>query len=272
MTETRARPASDEAQENPLLEGLLMRRTAEPCILTIFGGSGDLTQRKLFPALYALAVRHLLPEHFGVLGVARSEMPTEDFVSRMRDAVGEHCATSSRQEIWETLAAGFRHIATDFSDDAGWDSVAECLDELDEDRGAHGNRLYYLAVPRRPSRRSSRARQAPRERGLDAPGRREAVRPRPRPARELNDTICAPLQRGEVFRIDHYLGKETVQNLLALRFANGIFEPIWNRQFVDHVQITVAESIGDRGTGRASTSRRARSATSSRTTCCSSSR
>ena len=142
-----------------------------------------------------------------------------------------------------------RYVATDFADDAGEDAVAEALRELDETRGTAGNRLYYLAVPPAAFETIVNELGERREhRGLDAADRREAVRPRPRlGAAAERDPAARTSPRSEVFRIDHYLGKETVQNMLALRFANGIFEPIWNRQFIDHVQITVAESIGIEG-------------------------
>jgi glucose-6-phosphate 1-dehydrogenase len=248
MTDTQAPPGEAEEQVNPLLEGLRLRRTAEPCTLTIFGASGDLTQRKLFPALYALAVRHLLPERFGVLGVARSEMSSEDFVARMREAVAEHGRDEFREDVWESLAAGVRYVATDFSDDAGWDSVVERLDELDRERDTNGNRIYYLAVP--PPAFEEIVRHIGKRRSNKGWTRLIAEKPFGHDlesAKKLNGTIARYFAEEEVFRIDHYLGKETVQNMLVLRFANGIFEPIWNRQFVDHVQITVAESLGVEG-------------------------
>jgi glucose-6-phosphate 1-dehydrogenase len=245
VTETQAPPLVDE---NPLLEGLRRRRTAEPCVLTIFGASGDLTQRKLFPALYALAVRHLLPERFAVLGVARSEMSTDDFRERMREATQENCRDTFEEEIWDGLAEGVRYLAMDFADEAGWEDLARSLTELDEERGTEGNRVFYLAVPpdafegivtHLGSRRSTEGWtrlicEKPFGHDLDS-------------AKTLNTAIREYFAEEEVFRIDHYLGKETVQNMLVLRFANGIFEPIWNRQFVDHVQITVAESLGIEG-------------------------
>ena len=245
MTETQAPPVTEE---NPLLEGLRRRRTAEPCVLTIFGASGDLTQRKLFPALYALAVRHLLPEHFAVLGVARSEMSTDEFRERMREATQENCRDTFNEEIWDGLAEGVRYLAMDFSDEAGWEDLARNLSELDEERATEGNRVFYLAVP--PDAFEGIVTHLGARRSTEGWTRLICEKPFGHDlesAKQLNAAIREYFAEEEVFRIDHYLGKETVQNMLVLRFANGIFEPIWNRQFVDHVQITVAESLGIEG-------------------------
>jgi glucose-6-phosphate 1-dehydrogenase len=235
-------------QENPLLEGLRRRRTPEPCALTIFGASGDLTKRKIFPALYALAFRRLLPEHFGVVGVARTEMSDDEFRTRMEEAVKEFGRDEFREDVWRELAEGTRYVSSDFADDTGEDRVLNCLNALDEDRGTAGNRIYYLAVP--PDAIETIVEELgerPR-----SPGWTRLIVEKPfghdlESARALNESILEHFKEDEVFRIDHYLGKETVQNMLVLRFANGIFEPIWNRQFVDHVQITVAETIGIEG-------------------------
>src|SRR5919204_873043 len=225
--------------ENPLLEGLRVRRTPEPCALVIFGASGDLTRRKLFPALYSLAYRHLLPEQFGVVGVARSEQSTDEFVDAMREAVEEHGRDELRDDVWDWLAAGTRYVSTDFADEGGEDEGVGALNELDEGRGTAGNRVYYFAVP--PAAIGTLVEQIGRRRS--ASGWTRLIIEKPfghdlASARELNSMLAEHFAEHEIFRIDHYLGKETVQNMLALRFANGIFEPIWNRQFVDHVQIT----------------------------------
>jgi glucose-6-phosphate 1-dehydrogenase len=235
-------------QENPLLEGLGLRRTPEPCVLVIFGASGDLTRRKLFPALYSLALRRLLPEGFGVVGVARSEESDDDFRQRMEEAVREFGRDEFRQDVWDELAAGTRYVATDFADEGGEDRVIEALNGLDEERATQGNRVYYLAVP--PSAIATLIEQIGKRRTTTGWTRLIVEKPFGRDrasARELNEQLGRHFAEDEVFRIDHYLGKETVQNMLALRFANGIFEPIWNRQFIDHVQITVAETIGIEG-------------------------
>jgi glucose-6-phosphate 1-dehydrogenase len=235
-------------EANPLLDGLHLRRTPDPCALVIFGASGDLTQKKLFPALYSLAFRKMLPERFAVLGVSRSEETDDEFRDRMREAVQRYGRDEFKQEVWDALADGMRYVATDFADDSGQDHVASTLAELDRDRGLNGNRLYYLAIP--PSVFPTVVRELGERR--TASGWTRLIVEKPfghdlQSACTLNDVIHEHFEEDEVFRIDHYLGKETVQNMLALRFANGIFEPIWNRQFIDHVQITVAESIGIEG-------------------------
>jgi glucose-6-phosphate 1-dehydrogenase len=236
------------AEENPLLEGLKLRRTADPCVLVIFGASGDLTKRKLFPALYSLALRQLLPERFAVVGVARSEETDDQFRERMKAAVQEFGRDEFRQETWDWLAEGTRYVATEFTDEGGEDRVVKVLNELDEQRGTGGNRVYYLAVP--PDAIAPLVHEIGERRSAEGWTRLIVEKPFGSDltsARELNEELQRYFDESEIFRIDHYLGKETVQNLLALRFANGIFEPIWNRQFVDHVQITVAESIGIEG-------------------------
>jgi glucose-6-phosphate 1-dehydrogenase len=233
------------AEENPLVEGLELARTPEPCALVIFGASGDLTRRKLFPALYSLAYRRLLPERFGVVGVARTQMTDEEFAARMEEAVREFGRDEFRQDVWDGLAAGIRYVSTEFTDEEGENHVAGCLTRLDEDRGTRGNRLYYLAVP--PDAFEVLVRELGERRAAEGWTRLIVEKPFGRDvasARELNAKLHEFFTEDEIFRIDHYLGKETVQNVLALRFANGIFEPIWNRQFIDHIQITVAESIG----------------------------
>ncbi|TMK96122.1 MAG: glucose-6-phosphate dehydrogenase, partial [Actinobacteria bacterium] len=238
----------EQQEQNPLLEGLQVRATPDPCALVIFGASGDLTTKKLFPALYSLAFRRLLPEHFAVLGVSRTEETDDEFRERMKEAVQEHGRDPFREEVWDWLAAGMAYVATDFADEGGEDEVARRLDELDERQGTGGNRVYYLAIP--PSVFPTVVEALGKRRSTTGWTRLIVEKPFGHDlasARELNTVIQEHFEEDEVFRIDHYLGKETVQNMLALRFANGIFEPIWNRQFVDHVQITVAESIGIEG-------------------------
>jgi glucose-6-phosphate 1-dehydrogenase len=232
-------------EQNPLLEGLRLVRTPEPCAIVIFGASGDLTRRKILPALYALAVRRLLPERFGIVGVARTEETTHDFRERMKEAVQEFGRDEFRQDVWDDLAAGMRYVGTDFADEGGEDAVVEALNELDETRGTKGNRLYYLAVP--PGAFSVVVEAIGKRRSSKGWTRLVVEKPfghDSASAVALNAELQEYFAESEIFRIDHYLGKESVQNMLALRFSNGIFEPIWNRQFIDHVQITVAESMG----------------------------
>jgi glucose-6-phosphate 1-dehydrogenase len=233
---------------NPLSEGLRLRRRPDPCVLAIFGASGDLTRRKLFPALYALAYRRLLPERFAVVGVARSEQTTAQFRSAMKQAVKDFGHDPFRQDVWDSLASNLRYIATEFDSAAGEDSVAQMLDDCDTSDGTDGNRVYYLAVPPQAFETVVEEIGERRERK----GWTRVIVEKPfghdlTSANELNALLHRWFDEHEIFRIDHYLGKETVQNMLALRFANGIFEPIWNRQFIDHVQITVAETIGVEG-------------------------
>jgi glucose-6-phosphate 1-dehydrogenase len=233
---------------NPLAQGLGLRRTPDPCALVVFGASGDLTQRKLFPALYALAYRGLLPDGFAVVGVARTEQSTRAFLSSMRAAVKTHGRDPYRTDVFDWLAGRTRYVSTDFADQGGEDRVREVLLELDASHGCGGNRLNYLAVP--PMAFDVVIREVGERRNRTGWSRVIVEKPFGHDlesARALSRMIKRWFTEDELFRIDHYLGKETVQNLMALRFANGIFEPIWNRQLIDHVQITVAESIGIEG-------------------------
>ena len=241
MTET-------ELAENPLLSGLGPRRAPEPCALVIFGASGDLTHRKIFPALYALAYRRLLPERFAVVGTSRSNWTDDEFRDRMENAVREFGRDDFKQGVWDWLAQATHYHSMDFSDESGEDELTERLAQLDEERGTRGNRVYYLAVP--PAAMPTIVEELGKRRKPEGWVRLIIEKPFGRDtasAHELTKLISSHFTEQEVFRIDHYLGKETVQNMLALRFANGIFEPIWNRQFIDHVQITVAESLGIEG-------------------------
>ncbi|HEX2849244.1 MAG TPA: glucose-6-phosphate dehydrogenase [Acidimicrobiales bacterium] len=229
---------------NPLDAGLGTERRAPPLALVVFGASGDLTHRKLMPALEHLARRRLLPAGFSVVGVARTELSDDDFQARMAEAVKD------AGPEWEALTRSFRYVAGDYTETTTFERLRRVLDALDRERGTAGNRVYYLAtVPQvfskvvtglgehglaKPKDSDSFARiviEKPFGRDLESAARLDA---------ELHQV----LDEDQIYRIDHYLGKETVQNVLALRFANAIFEPIWNRRYVDHVQITVAESLG----------------------------
>src|SRR5919197_872685 len=211
-------------EENPLLEGLRVYRNPEPCALVIFGASGDLTHRKLIPALYSLAFRRLLPERFAVIGVARTQSTDDDFRADMQHAVREYARDDFRQDVWESLADAMYYVSTDFADERGEDTLAQRLSGLDEERGTAGNRLYYFAVP--PSAMMILVRELGKRRTAQGWVRLIIEKPFGRDlgsARELNEMLHEHFTEDEIFRIDHYLGKETVQNMLALRFANGIF-------------------------------------------------
>jgi glucose-6-phosphate 1-dehydrogenase len=235
--------------ENPLKEGLRLPRVPDPCALVIFGASGDLTRRKLFPAIYSLAARNLIPERFALIGVARTEETDAEFRARMKEAVEEFGRDRLDEKVWRRLAAAMHYCAADVSMGGGDDALFRLLARMDRQRGTAGNRVFYLAVP--PSAFPVLVEKLGRRRE-EWQGWTRLIVEKPfghdrASARELNDDVFHHFEERELYRIDHYLGKETVQNLLALRFANGIFEPIWNRQFVDHIEITVAESIGIEG-------------------------
>jgi glucose-6-phosphate 1-dehydrogenase len=235
-------------EDNPLLDGLELRRAPDPCILVIFGASGDLTKRKLFPALYSLAFRQMLPESFAIVGASRSEESDDEFRERMKEAVQQTARDDFRDDVWETLADGMHYVALDFADEQGEEELARTLTKLDGERGTRGNRVYYLATP--PTVFPVVVEALGKRRSAEGWTRLIIEKPFGHDltsARELQQVVEKSVDESEVFRIDHYLGKETVQNTLALRFANGIFEPIWNRQFVDHVQITVSETLGIEG-------------------------
>ena len=228
-------------------------RVAEPSVLVMFGVTGDLARKKLLPAIYDLANRGLLPPGFSLVGFARREWADEDFARETHEAVRQYARTPFREEVWAQLSEGVRFVTGDFSDPAAFDRLAETVAKLDAERGTGGNRAFYLSVP--PSQFPVVVSQLERSGlhgGPGAPGWHRVVIEKPfghdlASARELNDMLGAVFPTHSVFRIDHYLGKETVQNLLALRFANTLFEPVWNRRYVDHVQITMAEDIGING-------------------------
>ncbi|MFG3661682.1 glucose-6-phosphate dehydrogenase [Streptomyces sp. NPDC047706] len=236
---------------NPLRDARDRRlpRIAGPSGLVIFGVTGDLSRKKLMPAVYDLANRGLLPPGFSLVGFARRDWADQDFAEVVHDAVREHARTPFREEVWQQLAEGMRFVPGDFDDDDAFKHLRSAVDELDASRGTSGNYAFYLSVP--PKFFPKVVQQLKKHGLADAPrgSWRRAVIEKPfghdlKSARELNTIVHDVFDPEQVFRIDHYLGKETVQNILALRFANQMFEPIWNRSFVDHVQITMAEDIG----------------------------
>lgn len=236
--------------ENPLREGLRLERTAEPCVTVIFGASGDLTKRKLVPALYSLAKQNLLASGLSIVGSARTPMNHEAFRAAMRDAVNRYSdAGPVDSAVWESFAAGLFYTPTDTKKPESYKKLSELLSEIDRERGTAGNRLFYISTP--PSLYGDIIRLLGAT-GLNRSsngGWTRIIIEKPfghdlQSARALNREVLEVFTEDQVYRIDHYLGKETVQNIMVLRFANGIFEPIWNRRYIDHVQITAAEGIG----------------------------
>jgi glucose-6-phosphate 1-dehydrogenase len=224
-------------------------RVAGPCVLVMFGVTGDLARKKLMPAVYDLANRGLLPPGFSFVGFARRDWADEDFAQVTYQAVKEHARTPFRDSVWQQLSEGVRFVSGSFDDDEAFDQLARCVKELDAERGTGGNYAFYLSIP--PGQFPTVVQQLKRSGLSDSQGRgwRRVVIEKPfghdlASAQDLNATLDGVFPPGSVFRIDHYLGKETVQNILALRFANEMYEPIWNRGYVDHVQITMAEDIG----------------------------
>jgi len=224
-------------------------RVAGPCVLVMFGVTGDLARKKLMPAVYDLANRGLLPPGFSFVGFARRDWADEDFAQVTYQAVKEYARTPFRDAVWEQLSEGVRFVSGSFSDDAAFDELAQTVRNIDAERGTGGNYAFYLSIP--PSQFPTVVQQLKRSGLSDSHGHgwRRVVIEKPfghdlASARELNATLDGVFPPEAVFRIDHYLGKETVQNILALRFANEMYEPIWNRGYVDHVQITMAEDIG----------------------------
>ncbi|MEO8529181.1 MAG: glucose-6-phosphate dehydrogenase, partial [Pseudolysinimonas sp.] len=226
-----------------------LNRIAGPSALVIFGVTGDLSRKKLMPAVYDLANRGLLPPGFGLVGFARRDWTDEDFEIVVKEAVQKYARTPFDETVWEQLRRGIRFVVGEFDDDDAFDRLTVTLAELDADRGTMGNHAFYLSIPPKSFpvvteqlRRSGLADQKPgtwRRVVIEKPFGSDL-----KTARELNDVVESVFPADSVFRIDHYLGKETVQNILALRFANQLYEPIWNANYVDHVQITMAEDIG----------------------------
>ncbi len=244
-------PARVTRDANPLrdVRDGRLPRIPGPCCIVMFGVTGDLARKKLLPAIYDLFHRGLLPPGFSLIGFARRDWDDDTFKGVVRDAVESGARTGFDEVVWDGLVEGLRFVQGTFDDDAAFDHLAQVVDDLEEQRGTGGNTAFYLSVPPRSFRpvceqldRSGLSRQ-------DTGRWRRVVIEKPfghdlSSARELNGIVESVFPPDTVFRIDHYLGKETVQNILALRFANQLFEPVWNRHYVDHVQITMAEDIG----------------------------
>jgi glucose-6-phosphate 1-dehydrogenase len=225
-------------------------RTPEPCLMVIFGATGDLTKRKLIPALYHLYSAGVLHKNFSVLGISRGEISDGEFRNRMKDGVKEFGKGKFNAKHWKEFSEGLFSMSADYGNDESYRKLKEKAASIMDSRGITGNKLFYLAVP--PEAYATIVGKIG-EAGLHGSGSDGAwvrvIIEKPigydiESARNLNDRFGHVFNEDQIYRIDHFLGKETVQNLLVFRFANGIFEPIWNRNYIDHVQITAAEKVG----------------------------
>ena len=246
---------SQAAAPNPLGEGLQEYRVIDPALMVIFGATGDLARRKLLPAIYNLAVQRVLPPGFAIVGVAKDDSSDAAFRKLVGDSIREHSRTQPvNATVLKSLLESMRYRELSFDDSAGFKELDRFLDEVAAERHTSGNRVYYCATPPPTfplivgNLGAAGMARAPRD------GWRRILIEKPfgtdlRSARALNREVEGVFHEDQVFRIDHYLGKETVQNILAFRFANSIFEPIWNNQFIDSIQITVAEELGVEGRG-----------------------
>ncbi|HEY3153176.1 MAG TPA: glucose-6-phosphate dehydrogenase, partial [Candidatus Binatia bacterium] len=232
-------------------DGLGSAKKPHACVLVIFGASGDLTKRKLIPALYNLALEKRLPERFAVVGYARTDMTDESFRDKMREAVKEFSRTGLKDDVWQQFANTLYYVRGDYGDHDGFRKLKEFVEGFDRGSRVLPARVFYLATPPDAYEKLieciAGAGLAPRE--TDGESRARVVIEKPfgtdlQTARELNRRIHEFVDERQIYRIDHYLGKETVQNIMVFRFANAVFEPIWNRRYVDHVQITAAETVG----------------------------
>jgi glucose-6-phosphate 1-dehydrogenase len=254
--EHRRRTPASKVLANPLREGLRLERVPDPGAFVLFGATGDLAHRKVIPALYQLWRTHLLPHEFSLVAVGRRPYTDDAFRAELKASLDRFSRVLPvDQETWDDLASRIVYQRGDFGDPAAFEALASRLDRLDTERGTRGNRLYYMAT--QPSAFPEIIAQLGRV-GLDHErhdgGWRRVVIEKPfgrdlDSAIRLNREVGKVFRERQVYRIDHYLGKETVRNLLVFRFGNGIFEPIWNRRHIDHIQITVAESIGIEGRG-----------------------
>jgi glucose-6-phosphate 1-dehydrogenase len=240
---------TEKQQANPLREGLSSKTVPQPCAIVIFGATGDLTHRKLIPALYNIAADGELPPAVAVVGFARRPKTDDEFRAEMEEATRKYSRQTVRDEIWDGFAKSLFYHQSDFGDEAGYKTLAEQLDRLDKESGTRGNRLFYFAAS--PDQFEIIV-QNLKKAALNKPrngGWVRVVLEKPfgtdlKSARHLNRVVQSSFSEDQTYRIDHFLGKETAQNILVLRFANAIFEPLWNARYIDHIQITAAETLG----------------------------
>ncbi|HET6892592.1 MAG TPA: glucose-6-phosphate dehydrogenase, partial [Pyrinomonadaceae bacterium] len=240
---------------NPLRAGMRLESMSEPCVVVIFGATGDLTKRKLLPALYRLAQQQLIPAEFAILGTARQTLGNDAYRALMLEALRTFGDEDKIDETsWNSFADGIFYEPGDVKDPETYSRLKSRLSEIDEQRKTQGNRIFYLATaPEFFATIAGQLGSAGLAQKEDSPWIRIVVE-KPfghdlQSARELNAQLSSVFREDQIYRIDHYLGKETVQNLLVFRFANSIFEPLWNRKYIDHVQIMNAETIGVEGRG-----------------------
>jgi glucose-6-phosphate 1-dehydrogenase len=236
---------------NPNATGMLEipSQPAPPCVMVIFGATGDLTKRKLFPALYNLAKAHLLSREFAIVGLARNDMTTDAFRAQISEDIKQFATTSVEADIWDWFQQRIYYTGCDLQDPASYARLKEVIQQADQTHGCKGNYFYYLATaPQFFGESIKQLGAAGLTQEEDSHWRRVIIeKPFGRDldsAKALNTEIKQVLDEKQIYRIDHYLGKETVQNIMVFRFGNGIFEPIWNRRYIDHVQITAAETVG----------------------------
>src|SRR5580765_2190431 len=227
--------------------------SASPCAIVIFGASGDLAKRKLIPAVYEMMRENFLPEKFILVGYARSPMTDEQYRAECRDAVQKFARTKPVDlELWKKIESNISYVQGDYGGNEGHDRLSSHLEKADKEKGIGGNRLFYLSTPPNtfePIIRALGEHQNSQQSSGSAKGWTRIIIEKPfgrdlASAKSLNAQLHKYFAEEQVFRIDHYLGKETVQNLMVMRFANSIFEPLWNYKYIDHVQITVSESLG----------------------------
>src|SRR5579875_1856584 len=238
---------------NPLQDPLRFERRVPPCAIVIFGASGDLSKRKLLPSLYRLFFERRISTEFAVIGSSRTPMSDDQFRERMKESVSKFLEDAPFDEdVWTSFAQSLFYVAGDINTGNAYDDIRNKLDELEKTHQTAGNALFYLSI--QPSFYAEAILQLGAHGLSKGNGWRRVIIEKPfgydlTSARKLNEEIHKVFDESEIYRIDHYLGKETVQNILAFRFGNGIFEPLWNRRYIDHMQITAAESIGVEGRG-----------------------